>query len=89
MYEERFLLVKLNPELKIKKAQGIDITEDVKALKKKMEHGDYISVTWIYDLFSRTLVPVIGVASVFFSIYWASRVFEMKSLRVFVPYGYC
>ena len=80
MYENRFLLVKLNPELKIKKAQGIDITEDVKALKKKMEHGDYISVTWIYDLFSRTLVPIIGVASVFFSIYWASRVFEMTSL---------
>lgn len=80
MYEERFLLIKLNPELKEKKAKGIDITDEVKALKKKMLHGDYISVTWIYDLFSRTLVPIIGVASFFFSIYWASKVFEMTSL---------
>ena len=80
MYEERFLLAKLDPELKAKKAQGIDVTDELKALKKKMQHGDYISVTWIYDLFNRTLVPIVGVASVFFSIYWASQVFEMTSL---------
>ena len=80
MYEERFLLPKLDPELKEKIARGVDVTDEVKALKKRMQHGDYISVTWIYDLFSRTIVPIIGVASVFYSIYWASKVFEMTSL---------
>ena len=80
MYEERFMVYKLRPDLKEKEAQGIDTTEEVEALKKKMLRGDYISETWYYDLFNRTLVPIIGVASVFFSVYWASRVFEMTSL---------
>jgi small-conductance mechanosensitive channel len=80
MYEERFLLSRLWPDLKERKERGEDITDELKAMKKKMKHGDYISVTWIYDLFKLTLVPVIAVASVFFSVYWASRVFEMTSL---------
>jgi len=80
MYEERILLSKLCPDLKEKKAKGIDVGDEVKSLKKKILRGDYISVTWLYDLFSRTLVPIIGVSSVFISIYWASKVFEMTSL---------
>ena len=80
MYEEQHLLSKIRPDLKEKKANGEDISDELKALKKKMQRGDYISVTWIYDLFKLTLVPIFGVASVFFSIYWASRVFEMTSL---------
>ena len=80
MYEERHLLSKLWPDLNEKKANGEDISDELKALKKKMKRGDYISVTWIYDLFKMTLVPIFGVASVFFSVYWASRVFEMTSL---------
>ena len=80
MYEEQHLLSKIKPDLKEKKANGEDISDELKALKRKMQRGDYISVTWIYDLFKLTLVPIFGVASVFFSIYWASRVFEMTSL---------
>jgi small-conductance mechanosensitive channel len=80
MYEERFLLAKLSLDLKEKKARGEDVSDEIQALKKKIQHGDYISVTWIYDLFKLTLVPIFAVASVFFSIYWASRVFEMTSL---------
>lgn len=80
MYEERFLFAKLSPDLKEKKARGEDVSDEIQALKKKIQHGDYISVTWIYDLFKLTLVPIFAVASVFFSIYWASRVFEMTSL---------
>ena len=80
MYEEQHLLSKIRPDLKGKKANGEDISDEMKALKRKMQRGDYISVTWIYDLFKLTLVPIFGVASVFFSIYWASRVFEMTSL---------
>ena len=80
MYEERFLFPKLRPDLKEKKARGEDVSDEMEELKKKIQHGDYISVTWIYDLFKLTLVPIFAVASVFFSIYWASRVFEMTSL---------
>ena len=80
MYEERVLLSKLRPDLKEKKENGEDIADEMKELKKKIQHGDYISETWVYDLFKLTLVPVFAVASVFFSIYWASRVFEMTSL---------
>lgn len=80
MYEERYLLFKIRPELKVKKVNGEVITDEMKELKKKIRHGDYISATWIYDLFKLTLVPVFAVASVFFSVYWASRVFEMTSL---------
>lgn len=80
MYEEQHLLSKIRPDFKGKKANGEDISDEMKALKRKMQRGDYISVTWIYDLFKLTLVPIFGVASVFFSVYWASRVFEMTSL---------
>jgi len=80
MYEERSLLFKLRPDLKEKKDRGEDVEDEMVELKKKIQHGDYISVTWIYDLFKFTLVPIFAVASVFFSIYWASRVFEMTSL---------
>jgi small-conductance mechanosensitive channel len=80
MYEERHILSKLSPELKEMRAKGEDVTDERKALKKAIQHGDYISVTWLYDLFKLTLVPIIGVASVFFSVYWASRVFEMTTL---------
>ena len=80
MYEERVLLSKLRPDLKEKKENGEDITDEMKELKRKIQRGDYISETWIYDLFKLTLVPVFAVASVFFSVYWASRVFEMTSL---------
>ncbi|MBR4645128.1 MAG: mechanosensitive ion channel [Bacteroidaceae bacterium] len=80
MYEERIMIYKLCPELKERQDDGEDVSEEIAAIKKKMLRGDYISVTWLYDLFNRTLVPIIGVASVFFSIYWASKVFEMTSL---------
>ena len=80
MYEERILIYRLCPDLKERKANGEDVSEEMESIKKKMLRGDYISVTWLYDLFNRTLVPIIGVASVFFSIYWASKVFEMTSL---------
>ena len=80
MYEESSLLSKLRPEFKERKEKGEDISDELKAMKKKMQRGDYISVTWIYDLFKLTLVPIFGVSSFFFSIYWASRVFEMTSL---------
>ena len=42
--------------------------------------GEYIDQTWFYDLFCRTLVPILAVLSVLVSIFWAAQVFEMTSL---------
>jgi small-conductance mechanosensitive channel len=49
-------------------------------LLRRMKKGEYIEQTWFYDLFIRTLVPILAVLSVLVSIYWAAQVFEMTSL---------
>ncbi len=45
-----------------------------------MKKGEFIEQTWFYDLFCRTIVPILAVLSVLVSIYWAAKVFEMTSL---------
>lgn len=47
---------------------------------RRMKKGEYIEQTWLYDLFCRTIVPILAVLSVLVSIYWAAQVFEMTSL---------
>ena len=49
-------------------------------LLRRMKKGEYIDQTWFYDLFCRTLVPILAVLSVLVSIFWAAQVFEMTSL---------
>ncbi len=49
-------------------------------LLRRMKKGEYIDQTWFYDLFCRTIVPILAVLSVLVSIYWAAQVFEMTSL---------
>ena len=51
-----------------------------KALMRRVKRGEYIDQTWLYDFFSRTVVPFLAVLSVLVSIYWAAQVFEMTSL---------
>ena len=51
-----------------------------RALLKRVKKGEYIEQTWLYDLFCRTIVPILAVLSVLVSIYWAAQVFEMTSL---------
>jgi len=51
-----------------------------KALMKQVKKGEYIDKTWLYDLFYRTIVPILAVLSVLVSIYWAAEIFEMTSL---------
>ena len=49
-------------------------------LLRRMKKGEYIDQTWFYDLFCRTIVPILAVLSVLVSIYWAAQVFELTSL---------
>ena len=47
-----------------------------------------ITKTWVYDLAYEVLLPVLGVASVMISIYWAADVFNLSDLcwKVFKTY---
>ena len=66
---------------RIAKANGMSLTkENLTTIAQDMEQGKYFSQTWHYDLLSRTLLPMLAVASVLGSIYWASGIFEMTSI---------
>ncbi|MBR4130682.1 MAG: mechanosensitive ion channel [Bacteroidaceae bacterium] len=71
-YESRYLLKHLGANL--------TSTSERLDLLKRVKKGDFIDQTWFYDLFCKTLVPILAVASVLVSIYWAAEVFEMTSL---------
>ena len=70
-YEARYLLRRI----------GTGITDMSRhELLRRMKKGEFIDQTWFYDLFCRTIVPILAVLSVLVSIYWAAQVFEMTSL---------
>ena len=72
LYEKRRLLRSLG---------GENLSEeDTTALLQRVKDGEYIDRTWFYDLFTRTIVPILAVLSVLVSIYWAAQVFEMTTL---------
>ena len=71
-YEANYLLKRLAPDVSDKSER--------KALLNRMKKGEYIEQTWLYDLFCRTIVPILAVLSILVSIYWAAEVFEMTSL---------
>ena len=85
MFEKKYLIYHVRPDLKKKEEAGKDISADVKIMLDKMQCGEYVTQTWFYDLFNRTLVPIFAVASVLVSIYWAAKTFEMTSIchRIF------
>ncbi|MBQ7540225.1 MAG: mechanosensitive ion channel family protein [Bacteroidaceae bacterium] len=49
-------------------------------------HGTIITVTWFFDFISMALVPMMGVYSVIYSIYWAADVFDLAQtcITIFV-----
>ena len=53
---------------------------NMKRLLRHIRQGRYITSTWLYDLFNRTLVPILAVLSVLVSIYWAAEIFAMTSM---------
>ncbi|MBO7119463.1 MAG: mechanosensitive ion channel [Bacteroidaceae bacterium] len=71
-YEARYLIKHL--------ATDVNDEEGRLSLMKRVKKGDFIDRTWLYDLFCRTIVPILAVLSILVSIYWAAQVFEMTSL---------
>ena len=80
MYENRVMVFRICPELKQRRAKGEHIEAEAANLLKEMTTGRHIGKTWLYDLVHRTLVPILAVLSVLFSILWAAQVFEMTAL---------
>ena len=80
MFENRYMLARIRPELKEDIKAGRDITEIAKPTLQDMKKGEYISKTWLYDFINRTIVPILAVGSILISIYWAAEIFEMTSV---------
>ena len=80
MYENLVMVFRICPELKQRRAKGEHIEAEAATLLKEMTTGRHIGKTWLYDLVHRTLVPILAVLSVLFSILWAAQVFEMTAL---------
>lgn len=51
-------------------------------LQEQAKNGDYISNTWLYDLFIKVVLPVLAVLSILMSIVFAANMFDMKQLLV-------
>ncbi len=49
---------------------------------RSMHNGDYVTITWMYDLVNRAIIPILGVLSVLFSIAFAADTFEMRDLCI-------
>ncbi|MCR4922237.1 MAG: mechanosensitive ion channel [Bacteroidaceae bacterium] len=82
MYENRVIVFRIRPELKERQQRGENIENERAQLLEEMRAGRHIGKTWLYDLVHRTLVPIMAVLSVLFSILWAAKVFEMTALCV-------
>lgn len=88
MYEHRYLARRIAAKngLTIVAPEEEDTTRpeattaSVATILRQMKNGEHISTTWLYDLISRTLVPIMAVGSILVSIYWAAGIFEMTSV---------
>ena len=80
LFENRYMLGRIKPELRAAIRAGEELPESAKPVLLEMERGEHITKTWVYDLFRRTLVPIMAVLSVLISIYWAAEVFELTSV---------
>ncbi len=80
MYERRVMLKRLAAAQNGGAKPAALSEQQVSALLDAMRRGDFIERTWFYDLMRRTLLPIMGVASVLLSFYWAAQIFEMTSI---------
>jgi len=68
---------------KYESARIVNKIEKYKAGKvfvNSKERGTYIEVTWLYDLVKDTIVPIIAILTIPFSIYLASEVFDLTEV---------
>ncbi|MFA6779276.1 MAG: mechanosensitive ion channel domain-containing protein [Paludibacteraceae bacterium] len=76
-YEIRYLMSKIRKHEKGigTKAAGA-LALDIISPSKKTK-GNHIEITWMYDLFNKTLVPLFIVLSILFCVYLAAGIFDL------------
>lgn len=79
MYEYKYLAKRI-----ARKEHPHESNIDEENIVKKMHEGEYISITWLYDLINKAIVPILGVLSVLFSIVFAAGTFEMTPMCKFI-----
>ena len=78
VYEEKVLSKKIGEKVaKHPINVHINILETIRT-----RHEKHVNKTWAYDFVSMVVVPVIGVFSIFFSIWWAADVFDLTETVV-------
>ena len=78
VYEEKVLSKKIGEKVSKHPVNvHINILEAIRT-----RHEKHINKTWGYDFVSMVVVPVIGVFSIFFSIWWAADVFDLTETVV-------
>lgn len=80
MYERRVLLKRIAASQNEGVKPETLTQQQTDALLRSMRRGDFIDCTWFYDFMRRTFLPIMGVASVLLSFYWAAQTFEMTSI---------
>lgn len=76
-YEKDSLLTKIRSGLH---PATPELTTD--AILNKAHMGQYIHLTWLYDLVNRAIVPICAVISVLLSVFLAADVFDMTAVCV-------
>ena len=78
VYEEKVLSKKIGEKVSKHPINvHINILETIRT-----RHEKHVNKTWAYDFVSMVVVPVIGVFSIFFSIWWAADVFDLTETVV-------
>ena len=80
MYEQNHLTRKIAKQQGITLNNKAEVESYFKKIQPKMVKGEYIGQTWFYDFLFKALLPILGILSIPFSIYWATRMFEMSAI---------
>lgn len=84
-FEEGVVIPRLLAQLSDEEREG----QDEATLRSRAHDGAFITRTWAYDFVRRAAVPVLTVASVFLSIWYAAGVFEMTDIvREYFAYNF-
>ena len=80
MYEQSHLTRKIAKQQGERVESKADVERYFKKIQPKMVKGEYIGQTWFYDFLFKALLPILGILSIPFSVYWATRMFEMSAI---------
>lgn len=75
LFEKRYLIKRISGKSELKESERAD-------LLGKLRKGDYINKTWLFDLFTKAVLPVLAVLSVLLSVMMAARLFDMQEIFV-------